>query len=69
VRPGTLAGARVAIQQQQGSGWATVAQTTVDPTGSFHASLQLTAGVYRARVSSGRGFVAGTSPVLQVSTQ
>jgi stage II sporulation protein D len=69
VRPGTLAGARVTIQQQQGSGWATVAQTTVDPTGNFLASLPLTAGVYRARVSSGRGFVAGTSPVLQVSTQ
>ena len=69
VRPGTLAGATVAIQLQQGSGWATVVQTTVDAEGNFLAKLQLTTGVYRARVSSGRGFVAGTSPVLQVSTQ
>jgi hypothetical protein len=30
--------------------------------------LQLTAGVYRARISSGHGFVVGFSPVLQVST-
>ena len=69
MRPGRLAGAKVAIQQQQGAGWATVAQTTVDAEGNFLAKLQLTTGVYRARVSSGRGFVAGTSPVLQVSTQ
>jgi stage II sporulation protein D len=68
VRPATLAGARIALQRQQGAGWATVAQATVDADGNFLAALQLTAGVYRARVSSGRGFVAGTSPVLQVST-
>jgi hypothetical protein len=68
VRPLTLAGARVLIQREQGSGWATVAQTAVDAEGAFLAKLQLTAGVYRARVASGRGFVTGTSPVLQVST-
>jgi stage II sporulation protein D len=68
VRPLALAGARVLIQRQQGPGWATVAQTTVDAEGSFLAKLQLTTGVYRAWVASGRGFVAGTSPVLQVST-
>jgi stage II sporulation protein D len=68
VRPLSLAGAKVLIQRQQGSGWATVAQTTVDAEGSFLAKLQLETGVYRARVGSGQGFVAGTSPVLQVST-
>jgi hypothetical protein len=68
VRPLALAGARVLIQRQQGPGWSTVAQTTVDAEGSFLAKLQLTTGVYRAWVASGRGFVAGTSPVLQVST-
>jgi SpoIID/LytB domain protein len=68
VRPDTLAGATVTIQRQQGTGWATVTQATVDAEGNFLAKLQLTTGVYRARVSSGRGFVAGTSPVLQVST-
>jgi len=69
VRPDTLAGAKVVIQRQEGAGWATVTQTTVDAEGDFLARLQLTTGVFRARVSSGRGFVAGTSPVLQVSTQ
>jgi stage II sporulation protein D len=68
VRPRTLAGSTVLIQKQQGSGWATVAQAAVDDDGDFLAKLQLTTGVYRARVGSGHGFVAGTSPVLQVST-
>jgi stage II sporulation protein D len=68
VRPLAKAGARVLIQRQQGAGWATVAETAVDGEGSFLAKLQLTSGVYRAWVASGRGFVAGTSPVLQVST-
>jgi hypothetical protein len=58
----------VLIQREEGSGWATVARATVDAGGSFLAKLQLTTGVYRARVGSGQGFVAGTSPVLQVST-
>ena len=68
VRPATLGGARVAIQRQQGSGWTAVAGATVDTAGNFVARLHLTGGVYRARVSAGRGFVAGMSPVLQVST-
>ncbi len=68
LRPDSLAGAKVTIQRQDGPGWATVAQTTVDAEGNFVAKLQLTSGVYRARVSSGHGFVAGTSPVLQVSS-
>jgi stage II sporulation protein D len=68
VRPRTLAGSTVFIQRQEGSGWATVARAVVDDSGNFLAKLQLTTGVYRARVGSGHGFVAGTSPVLQVST-
>jgi stage II sporulation protein D len=68
VRPRTLTGARVLIQRQQGPGWATVAETAVDAEGNFLARLQLTTGVYRAWVASGRGFFAGMSPVLQVST-
>jgi hypothetical protein len=58
----------VAIQRQQGSGWATIAGTTVDDAGNFVANLNLTGGVYRARASPGRGFVVGTSAALQVST-
>lgn len=68
VRPMSLAGATVLIQKQQGEAWPTVGQATVQADGDFLAKLQLTTGVYRARVSSGRGFVVGFSPVLQVST-
>jgi stage II sporulation protein D len=69
VRPLSLAGVRVLIQRQQGPGWVTAAETTVGPDGGFLAKLQLTDGVYRARVGSGHGYVAGTTPLLQVSNQ
>jgi hypothetical protein len=68
VRPASLAGTTVLIQKQQGSAWPTVGQATLEANGDFLAKLQLTTGVYRARVSSGHGFVVGFSPVLQVST-
>jgi stage II sporulation protein D len=69
VRPLSLVGARVLIQRQQGPGWVTAGQATVAADGSFLAKLQLTDGVYRARVGSGHGYVAGTTPLLQVSNQ
>jgi stage II sporulation protein D len=69
VRPLSLAGTRVLVQRQQGRGWITAAQTTVGSDGSFLAKLQLTDGMYRARVGSGHGYVAGITPVLQVSNQ
>jgi stage II sporulation protein D len=68
VRPGSLAGTTVLIQKQQGAAWPTVAQTTVGADGDFLAALQLTTGVYRARVNSGHGFVVGFSPIVQVTT-
>jgi SpoIID/LytB domain protein len=68
VRPATLTGTTVLIQKQQGAAWPTVGQTSVEANGDFLAKLQLTTGVYRARVNSGHGFVVGFSPVLQVST-
>jgi stage II sporulation protein D len=68
VRPVLLAGTTVLIQKQQGEAWPTVGQAVVEANGDFLAKLQLTAGVYRARISSGHGFVVGFSPVLQVST-
>jgi stage II sporulation protein D len=68
VRPLALAGSAVVIQREQGAGWASVAQTSVEADGTFLAKLQLTTGVYRARVGSGRGFVAGWTPVLQVTS-
>jgi stage II sporulation protein D len=69
VRPLALAGTRVLIQRQQGPGWITAAQASVAADGSFLAKLQLTDGVYRARLGSGHGYVAGTTPLLQVSNQ
>ena len=42
---------------------------TVELVTGFLAKLQLTDGVYRARVGSGHGYVAGTTPLLQVSNQ
>ena len=68
VRPGSLAGTTVLIQKQQGAAWPTVAETTVGADGDFVAALQLTTGIYRARVNSGHGFVVGFSPVVQVTT-
>jgi stage II sporulation protein D len=68
VRPTSLAGTTVLIQRQQGEAWPTVGRATIEANGDFLANLQLTTGVYRARVSSGHGFVVGFSPVLQVST-
>jgi stage II sporulation protein D len=61
-----LPGAAVQIQRQGGSGWATVAKTTVTPDGTFAASVTLTPGSYRARLVAGRGFAIGVSKVLQV---
>jgi hypothetical protein len=68
VRPASLTGTTVLIQKQQGAAWPTVGQAMIEANGDFLAKLQLTTGVYRARVSSGNGFVVGFSPVLQVST-
>jgi stage II sporulation protein D len=67
VRP-ISAGAPVVVQRQDGTKWRTVARAGVDGSGIFVASLQLTAGTYRARVAPGHGLVPGVSPVLQVST-
>src|SRR5205085_238392 len=65
VRP-VLAGARVDVQRLDGAVWRTVKQVQVDPNGDFDAPLQLTSGSYRARVVPGRGFVPGTTRVLEV---
>jgi stage II sporulation protein D len=65
VRP-VLPGASVRIQRQEGSAWRSVASARVDERGDFEAAVRLTAGIYRARVVSGRGFVPGVSRVLRV---
>jgi stage II sporulation protein D len=68
VRPLALAGSTVFVQRQDGTRWLTLLRASVEANGRFLAKLQLTTGVYRAFIGSGHGFVAGTSPILQVST-
>jgi stage II sporulation protein D len=65
VRP-VLAGARVELQRLQGSSWRVVGRAEVDAAGNFEVRLDLTPGSYRARVTPGRGFAPGMSPVLEV---
>ena len=66
VRP-VLNGSAVEIQRLNGRAWQVVARTTVDATGGFTASVDVTPGSYRARVPvPGRGLVAGTSSTLVV---
>jgi stage II sporulation protein D len=65
VRP-VLPGARVEIQRLDGSSWRLAATASVDAAGAFEARLDLTPGMYRARVAPGNGLVAGYSPALQV---
>jgi SpoIID/LytB domain protein len=59
-------GAAVAFQRLEGAVWRNVATTTVDERGDFEAQVNLVPGDYRARVSPGRGFVPGVTPVLRV---
>ena len=61
-----LPDAPVQLQRQAGTGWKTVATTTVTSYGAFTASLDLTPGTYRARVLAGKGYAAGISPALTV---
>ena len=65
VRP-VLPGARVDVQRLDGTQWRTAKTVQVNDHGDFAASLQLGSGSYRARAIPGRGFVPGTTRVLQV---
>jgi len=65
VRP-VLPDAVVQIQRLAGTSWSTVAKTRTDANSDFTATLQLSAGSYRARVAPGHGFVAGTTKPLEV---
>ena len=59
-------GASVAIQRFNGSSWRAIARATIDASGNFEATVNLVPGEYRARLTPGRGFVAGVSPTLKV---
>ena len=67
VRP-RFAAVTVQIQRLDGTNWTRVARTELAPDGRFEAHVQLAAGLYRARVAPGHGFVPGTSPPLKVVT-
>jgi stage II sporulation protein D len=66
VRP-RLSGAEVTIERRRASGWAEVARTTVDKSGSFRVELAVSPGTYRARVAATEGFVEGVTPLLTIS--
>jgi hypothetical protein len=65
VRP-VLPNALVEIQRLKGTNWSTVAKTRTDANSDFTATLQLSAGSYRARVTPGHGFVPGATKPLEV---
>jgi stage II sporulation protein D len=65
-----LVGAVVAVERRKGTSWAVIGETKVDASGAFALELDtvIPSGAYRARVAATAGLVAGTSPVLQVTT-
>ena len=65
VRP-VLPGAAVQVQRLNAGGWDTIAQTTVASDGTYSATLDLSSGSYRARVTAGHGFAIGLSDTLVV---
>jgi stage II sporulation protein D len=65
VRP-VLPNALVEIQRLTDTAWSTVAKTRTDANSDFTATLQLSAGSYRARVSPGHGYVPGTTKPVEV---
>jgi stage II sporulation protein D len=62
-----LARSAVQIQKLATSGWTTLLRTKTGAKGDFSANLDITPGVYRARVVPGRGFVPGVSRVMKVT--
>jgi stage II sporulation protein D len=67
VRPAT-AGATVRIERRTAAGaWREVARAPVAESGIFEASLAVTPGTYRARVTLAGGFAPGLSPALVVA--
>jgi len=67
IRP-RLPGAQIAIERKKGTSWVLVGEATADASGAFELELDaaLPPGTYRARSAATAGFVAGTSPTVQV---
>ncbi len=67
VRP-VLPGAVVILQRQDGSRWTSVGTALVDELGAFLSSeIELSRGVYRARLAPPPGYAAGLSRTLSIS--
>ena len=66
VKP-ALPGAKVQLQRQRGTTWATVATAAPDGSGSFAVGAPLAPGSYRVRWAPGGGFVPGVSQLLAVT--
>src|SRR5919198_4190105 len=62
-----LGNSTVQIQKLAQAGWTTLARTKTGANGDFSANVDVTPGVYRARVVPGRGFAPGVSKVLKVT--
>jgi stage II sporulation protein D len=67
IRP-KVPGAQIAIERKKGSSWVLVGEVVADVTGAFELELDAAVppGSYRARSAATAGFVAGTSPTVQV---
>ncbi len=65
VRP-LVTGTQVELQQQEGSGWLSVASTVTDATGAWSFAGPLQPGTYRIRCVTGHGLVAGLTPAVLV---
>ena len=65
MRP-VVAGAAVELQQQDGTGWSTLASTMTDSTGAWSFTQTLSPGTYRVRCAPGRGLAVGLSAPLTV---
>ncbi|GIU93562.1 MAG: hypothetical protein KatS3mg012_0019 [Gaiellaceae bacterium] len=61
-----LAGAAVAIERRSGSQWVVVAETSVDASGGFRATVGSVRGAFRAKVAPGQGYAEAVTPVLTV---
>ena len=61
-----LPGASVEVQRLDIGGWVTVGKTRIGSDGTFVATVQLSPGSYRARVTAGHGFAVGLSKTVTV---
>jgi len=67
VRP-LLPAAVVVLERQDGFRWRKVVTAAVDEQGAYSAEVELTPGLYRARIAPSPGYAVGVSRTLSVSS-